>query len=71
MAIAGLGDGGGSAGQDRSSCCFGVDGIGLAAAAPVGFVRLVDLDDPDPSAEQVAWQRRAVGMGALDPGSPN
>lgn len=67
MTVARLGEGSRSAGQDRSSCYFGVDGVGLAAVSPMGLVRLVDVDDTDPGAEQVTSQRGAIGMGACTP----
>nr|WP_254896937.1 hypothetical protein [Amycolatopsis sp. Hca4] len=70
MAVAGLGEGGGSAGQDRSGCCFGVDGVGFAAASPVGLVRLIDLDDIDAGPSKMTSERGAIGMGSLHSGLP-
>src|SRR5918995_3836225 len=40
--VAGLGCGGGVAGEDRSCSRLGIDRVGLAAASPVVTVRLVD-----------------------------
>lgn len=71
MIVTGLGQGSGSAGQNRSSCKFGVDGVALATTPAMCLVRLVDLDDTDPGAVQVTGQRGAIGMGALHSSLPH
>lgn len=45
---------------------LGVEGVVLAAAAPVGAVGPVDLEDLDAGLLQVAQESGAVGAGAFD-----
>jgi hypothetical protein len=68
--VAGLCRRGRPTSKHRSGGGFGVDGVGLAASAPGGLVRLVDVEDLHAGGLQVAAQRRPVGAGALHPGPP-
>src|SRR3954453_17375186 len=49
----------------RVGRCFGVERVGLAPSSPGGLVRLVDLNDLDLLADEVAGQRGPIGAGAL------
>jgi hypothetical protein len=52
--VAGLGGCGGPAAEHRPGSGFGIDGVGLAASAPGGLVRLIDFDDLHAFGPQVA-----------------
>jgi hypothetical protein len=65
--VAGLGCGGGVAGEDRSCRRLGIDRVGLAASAPIVTVRLVDLDHVQPPGAQMPGQSRTPRAGAFDP----
>ena len=67
--VAGLGCGGGVAGEDRSCSRLGIDRVGLAAASPVVTVRLVDLDHVHPAGTQSrdSWTRQGAGLIAQAP----
>jgi hypothetical protein len=68
-AAAGLGGGGGLAGQHRAGGGLGVGGVGLVTAAAALAVGPVNLDHLDAGAGQELGQPGAVGAGALHAGT--
>lgn len=66
--LAVLRHGRGLPGENRTSSGFGIDGVALALAAPVGSVGSVHLDDSEAGGLQRAGELVAVAAGALGAG---